>query len=71
MKSIYSYLHGELAGFVQTGAQQTRDLPDDSLRGEEGIILISCYEKRKLEEEKQRNRKVDGDKNQSKNAQQK
>jgi len=45
MKSIYSYLHGELAGFVQTGAQQTRDLPDNSLRGEKGIILISCYEK--------------------------
>lgn len=33
---------GELAGLVQAGAQQTRDLLDDRLRGQEGVVALSC-----------------------------
>jgi hypothetical protein len=33
---------GELAGLVQTGAQQTRDLLDDRLRGQEGVVALGC-----------------------------
>lgn len=36
----------ELTGLVQTRTQETGDLTDDGLRGEESIILLGCLDVR-------------------------
>ena len=39
---------GELASFVEARAYQTRDLLDEGIRGDEGIILLGCRKTRKI-----------------------
>ncbi len=44
---VVGHQGGELAGLVQTRSQQTWDLLDDCLTGQEGTVLLSCASTRR------------------------